>query len=198
MVQSTRRLTLKLIVSSLMMFAFALLVMPPLYDLFCEVTGLNGKTSSEAFIGEVEKDEQRLITVKFLASNNRGMPWQFQPEISSVDVHPGVPTQINYIASNPTNKAMIGQAIPSMVPANANNYFHKTECFCFNNQPLQAGETAKLGLVFIVDSDLPKGVNSLVLSYTMFDITDRADKGTAAAQQSPDQATLRLVSNNND
>jgi len=68
---------------------------------------------------------------------------------------------------------MVSQAIPSLVPNNMADYFHKTECFCFDNQPLAAGEQAELKLVFIVDPDLPASVNSMTLSYTLFDITDR-------------------------
>ena len=69
---------------------------------------------------------------------------------------------------------MVSQAIPSLVPNNVADYFHKTECFCFENQPLAAGDQADLKLVFIIDPDLPAGVNSVTLSYTIFDITDRA------------------------
>ena len=66
---------------------------------------------------------------------------------------------------------MVGQAVPSLVPFKATNYFHKTECFCFNQQPLAAGESAELGLSFIVDRELPRQVNTITLSYTLFDIT---------------------------
>jgi cytochrome c oxidase assembly protein subunit 11 len=68
---------------------------------------------------------------------------------------------------------MVGQAIPNVLPNNAADYFHKTECFCFENQPLVANEQAELGLVFIIDQDLPESVNTITLSYTLFDITDQ-------------------------
>ena len=65
--------------------------------------------------------------------------------------------------------------IPNVLPNNAADYFHKTACFCFDNQPLAAGEQAELGLVFILDPDLPDSVNTVTLSYTLFDITDRSE-----------------------
>lgn len=71
---------------------------------------------------------------------------------------------------------MAGQAIPSMAPKNAVDYFHKTECFCFNQQILAPGEKADLGLQFIVDQDLPKAVETITLSYTLFDVTDRMEE----------------------
>jgi cytochrome c oxidase assembly protein subunit 11 len=77
---------------------------------------------------------------------------------------------------------MVGQAIPNLVPFNVADYFHKTECFCFNNQPLASGEEADLELVFIVDPDLPTSINTLTLSYTLFDITDRSRPALALAQ----------------
>jgi cytochrome c oxidase assembly protein subunit 11 len=88
-------------------------------------------------------------------------------------VHPGEAREVVFYAHNRTGEDMLGQAIPNVLPNNAADYFHKTECFCFNNQPLAAGESAELALVFIVDPDLPASVNTVTLSYTMFDITDR-------------------------
>jgi cytochrome c oxidase assembly protein subunit 11 len=81
---------------------------------------------------------------------------------------------VAFFAQNRTGFDMVAQAIPNVLPNNAADYFHKTECFCFNNQPLAAGDSAELALVFIIDPDLPASVNTVTLSYTMFDITDRA------------------------
>ena len=156
------------------MFAFAIFVMPPLYDLFCDITGLNGKTGGPAAesVNHLGVDTSRKVKVQFIATNNENMPWEFRPTIKTVDVHPGEPTVINYYAHNPTQQSMVAQAVPSVVPYKAASYFHKTECFCFNQQPLAAGESAELGLSFIVDIDIPKQVKTITLSYTLFDITD--------------------------
>ena len=69
---------------------------------------------------------------------------------------------------------MVAQAVPSLVPFKAAEYFHKTECFCFNRQPLAAGKSADLPLSFIVDIGIPKQIHTITLSYTLFDITERA------------------------
>jgi cytochrome c oxidase assembly protein subunit 11 len=101
------------------------------------------------------------------------MPWEFYPVEHKVTVHPGESKEIIFYAKNLTGKDMIGQAIPNVLPNNAADYFLKTECFCFNNQPLAAGDDAELAVVFIIDPDLPASVNTVTLSYTIFDITDR-------------------------
>ena len=67
---------------------------------------------------------------------------------------------------------MVGQAIPSLVPLAAAQYFHKTECFCFNQQVLQPGEEVAMPMRFIVGRELPKNVQSINLSYALFDVTD--------------------------
>lgn len=172
---STPILCAKLGVGAVMMFVFAIFIMPPLYDLFCDITGLNGKTG-DAWRGNVNElgvDTSRTVKVQFLATNNENMPWGFHPEIKTITVHPGEPTIVNYIAHNTTEKNMVAQAVPSLVPFKAANYFHKTECFCFNQQPLAAGETTELGLSFIVDIDIPKQIHTITLSYTLFDITQQ-------------------------
>lgn len=170
---TTQVLCAKLGAAVVAMFVFAIFVMPPLYDLFCDITGLNGKTGGPYTELVDGVDKSRTVKVQFLATNNENMPWGFKPQIQSVSVHPGEPTVVNYIAQNPTENSMVGQAVPSVVPFKAANYFHKTECFCFNQQPLKAGETAELGLSFIVDVDIPKHIHVITLSYTLFDITKR-------------------------
>lgn len=156
------------------MFVFALWIMPPMYDVFCEITGLNGKTGGRYEASELQQiDTTRTINVQFVAINNDDMPWQFRPEKRSIRVHPGEQVQVDYRVHNPTGRNMIAQAIPSLVPYNAVNYFHKTECFCFEQQPLKAGDSTNMPLLFIVDQDIPQSVHTITLSYTIFDVTDR-------------------------
>ena len=194
---STPVICAKLGITVVMMFVFAIFIMPPLYDLFCDVTGLNGKTGDALSTDKANSfgvDTSRTIKVQFLATNNENMPWEFGPKITSVAVHPGEPTVINYMATNTTASDMVAQAIPSVVPFKAANYFHKTECFCFNNQPLAAGETTDLGLSFIVDIDIPKHIKTITLSYTLFDITETA-KATGVTKLEADKglsSTKRL------
>ena len=180
--RSTKKLLVELLLGAAGMFAFAIFVMPPMYDLFCEITGLGGKTKGAYEAVEVKVDTSREVEVQFLTSNNALMPWGFYPSETKVVVHPGEARRVTFIAKNTTNKDMVAQAIPSMVPNNTAEYFHKTECFCFNNQPLAAGESAELDLIFIVDPDLPASVNSLTLSYTLFDITDSVSSPVAQLQ----------------
>lgn len=161
------------------MFAFAVFIMPPIYTLLCEVTGLR-KVGGAYEAQEVKVDDSRLITVQFVATHNDDIPWDFKPMDFKVKVHPGEKKVIKYFAKNNSQHAMVAQAVPSITPFNAVNYFHKIECFCFNSQPLEAGESAELGLQFVVDQDLPKHVTTITLAYTLFDITETAELETAA------------------
>ena len=172
------KVTIKLLALAASMLGFAVFVMPPLYNAFCEITGLNGKTGQKYEAVPAAVDRERVVTVQFVASNNENMPWRFKPSVVSVKVHPGEPMDTVFLAQNPTSRDMIAQAIPSLVPFKAAEYFHKTECFCFNQQALKAGESAELPLRFIVDRDLPPGVNTITLSYTLFDVTERYSNNT--------------------
>lgn len=173
------RTTLKLAVTAVGMFVFAIFIMPPLYDVFCDITGIGGKTGGQYQAEQQVVDTERVVKVQFIATNNASMPWQFKPLQYEVRVNPGEPTAVEFYAKNATSRDMVAQAIPNISPTNAAQFFHKTECFCFNRQPLKAGEEANLGLVFIVDPDLPVGVNTITLSYTLFDVTERAAKELA-------------------
>jgi cytochrome c oxidase assembly protein subunit 11 len=160
-----------LIVLGMCLFVVALV---PLYDLFCEITGLNGKTGGPYSFDPAtsQPDTSRLIKVNFITNTNAGMSWAFWSEKGGIRVHPGELKEVNFFIKNTTDKVMMGQAIPSLVPVSATQYFHKTECFCFNQQILQPGEEMAMPMRFIVDRDLPKNVQSINLSYALFDITD--------------------------
>ena len=188
--------TAKLTVVTGLMFAFVFVVMVPLYDVLCDVLGINGKTSGERYrIAESSVDTSRTVKVQFVANFNENMPWEFKPNITTVRVNPGEATAVTYFAKNPTEANMIAQAIPSVVPSRAAQYFHKTECFCFNQQPLEAGEQADLGLQFIVDRDLPKDINTITLSYTIFDVTDKFENESASGKNGQQQASTGKLQN---
>lgn len=188
-----RKTALWLLIGGVGMFGFAMFIMPPLYDVFCEITGLGGKTegryAEQNAAQQKEIDLERTVKVQFVSTNNGAMPWEFEPLTYEVKVHPGQPQKIAYYARNTTRRDMVAQAIPSVTPISAAKFLRKTECFCFNEQPLKAGEAAELPLVFFIDADLPKTVNTITLSYTLFDITEQK-----VAQKRPQKtATLATL-----
>ena len=134
-----KRLITRLLLVTVAMFGFGFALVP-LYNLFCDVTGLNGKTNTTAFIPATELvDTSRNVTVQFVATNNAGMPWEFRPEVFKLTVHPGEQVQTTFFARNPRAIKMVAQAIPSVSPGRAAAYFHKTECFGFIQQALDGG-----------------------------------------------------------
>ncbi|WP_086981231.1 cytochrome c oxidase assembly protein [Vibrio aphrogenes] len=153
------------------MFAFGFALVP-LYDIMCEKLGINGKTNDVAASSQgIVVDESRLVRVQFMAQVSPNMPWQFEPIQAQMDVHPGQVITTRYRAVNNANVAMIGQAVPSVAPGLAATHFNKIECFCFNHQPLEANGEAELPVIFYVDAALPKSINRLTLSYTLYDIS---------------------------
>lgn len=160
------------------MFGFGF-AMVPIYNVFCKVTGLNGKTDPNPYqynAAKAEVDTSREIKVQFVATKNSGMSWDFKPSVFQVTVHPGQVGELEFIARNPTSERMIGQAIPSVSPFQATNYLHKVECFCFTTQTLEAGEEKVMPLRIIVDQALPRHITKLTLSYTLFDVTTMGER----------------------
>ncbi len=173
--------TAKLAVVAVAMFAFVFVVMVPLYNVLCDALGINGKTSGQAYTAvQAGVDESREITIQFVATNNEGMPWEFGPGDRIMKVNPGASNTTIFHARNPLPRAMVAQAIPSVSPSRAAEYFHKTECFCFNQQPLDGETSAEMPLQFIIDRDLPRDIRTITLSYTLFDVTAMAGDAVAA------------------
>lgn len=174
-----KKVMFRLLIAVVAMFGFGFALVP-MYNVLCKVTGINGKTSNTAYQAvDVKVDASRTIKVEFVATNNDKMTWQFKTNESSVSVHPGALTSTTFYAKNPTDHDMVAQAIPSISPGRAAEYFHKTECFCFSQQTLKAGEGRDMPLRFFVDQDLPKDIQTITLAYTLFDVTSWAKKDKA-------------------
>lgn len=170
-----RQLIFKLSLAVAGMFAFSFL-MVPLYNTFCDITGINGKTGGRMRLAEIDAvDTSRTIRLEFLTHNNQGMTWEFYPEVKYIDIHPGEVKRVNFYAKNTTEQDMVGQSIPSVSPGIGAKYLKKTECFCFEQQPLKAGQEEWMPLVFYIDPKIPRDVKDMTLSYTLFDITGRTD-----------------------
>ena len=170
----------KLIVVTLAMFGFGFALVP-LYEKICEVTGINLLTKrdrkAEEFARNTQVDTSRKVIVEFDA-NGRGA-WQFRPETNALEVHPGELITVVYDLVNTRAEPTTGQAIPSYAPQLSGQYFHKLECFCFEQQELGGGETRKFPVVFVVDPKLPKDVNTITLSYTFFEVAGRSAAASA-------------------
>lgn len=173
---------LSVVVFAMFGFGFALV---PMYDMICDAFGLNGRFveieqgTFGAEQGQIKgrqlatrRDTNRTITVQFTATLNQSMAWEFEPLTRSMELHPGEIKQVKYLAHNKTGKKVVAQAVPSVAPGQATKYFTKMECFCFDQQTFEPGETKEMQLVFVVDPDLPRNVNTITLGYTFFD-TDR-------------------------
>ena len=175
------RLVKRLLLVTLAMFGFGFALVP-LYDVFCEVTGINGKTSTTAASQSGEIDRQRLVTVEFVTSVHSNMPWKFEPQVNRIQVHPGEIKQVAFLAQNRSQQDIIGQAVPSVSPGTGALYFSKIECFCFNHQSLKGGESVEMPLLFYLDPALPEEIHTLTLSYTLYNITDKVSAKEATSE----------------
>ena len=167
---SNRSLTVRLLIFAIGMFAFGFLVLPPLYDVFCDITGFGGRTNTSALAAVEQPDLTRTVRIEFVTTVNEYAPWTFSADVDSMDVHPGKMYFATFSATNRSAKQLVGQAVPSIAPVTANEYFQKIECFCFSSQEFAANEKRALPLQFIVDPELPDYVDTITLSYTLFNI----------------------------
>lgn len=182
----------KLALVAALMFGFGYALVP-VYRAICSALGINVLSVSErraagfetaAASASTQVDTSRTISVEFDA-NARG-PWEFKPERRSIDVHPGELVTVMYEFRNVQPRTMVAQAIPSYAPKQAEPYFEKIECFCFNEQTLAPGETRRWPVVFVVDPRLSRDVKTITLSYTFFEV---GGKVPPAGQQAAVKAT---------
>ena len=124
----------------------------PLYDWFCRVTGYGGQTLQAS-----DNDQDilsQIVTVRFDASLERGMPWEFRPVDREMSLRIGETGLAFYEAHNPTKTPVAGTASYNVFPFAAGEYFIKIECFCFEQQTLQPGERVQMPVSFYVDPEI--------------------------------------------
>ncbi len=145
----------------------------PFYNWFCEVTGYGG-TTGVARDGRADDVEvlDRTIKVRFDASTDKNMPWEFRPMQNEVELRIGETGLAFYEAYNPTDRPIAGVASYNVTPFAAGEYFIKIECFCFTDQVLQPGERVQMPVTFYVDPEIVKDpdakyIKAITLSYTM-------------------------------
>lgn len=174
------KLVLKLLGVAVAMFAFGILVMPPLYVTFCEFTGLNQAGVKTAEAAPVAAAQDRTIKIRFDATTNSSLNWDFGPIAQTMDVPVGAPAEALYFAENLSDDQIGGMATFNVSPPTAARYFVKVECFCFSRQVLEGGERREMPVYFFIQPDLPEDITELTLSYTFFNNDD-----PKAAQSAP-------------
>ena len=168
----TKSFWVKLVCVPVLMFGFAFALVP-LYDILCDITGFNGRTTNESYQevrSSYEVDESRLVSVTFSAAVAAGFPVSFHPEVSRMEVVPGKVYTMNYLAENRSNDVVVGQATPSIAPYQAATHFKKLECFCFTRQEFAAKQPVEMPVRFVVEPSLDKNVHNVTLSYNFFRI----------------------------
>jgi cytochrome c oxidase assembly protein subunit 11 len=144
----------------------------PFYNWFCKVTGFGGTT----LVAEAGSDVvlEKTIKVRFDASLDRDMPWEFKPVVRTMELKIGETGLAYYEAYNPTDRVIAGTASYNVAPFSTGNYFSKIECFCFELQVLQPGERVQMPVTFFVDPEIvndpeAKFAKQITLSYTFYE-----------------------------
>ena len=147
---------------------------PTLYRLFCAVTGIDGTVRRVSLAKAATlAASDKTITVSFDANVAPELPWEFKPLQRKVTTHFGEPTKVYYCAKNNSDKTLVARAVFNVTPYSAAPYFFKIECFCFTNEKLKPGESARMPLVFYVDDQMLKDTDAnmlteITLSYTFY------------------------------
>ena len=155
----------------------------PLYEMFCQVTGLAGTTQRAEQAPGAAID--RKVIVRFDANVGNGLGWSFRPLTRSVSVNVGAVGEAVFVAENRSDKAVTGTAVFNVTPFEAGAYFNKIACFCFDEQTLQPGERVEMPVTFFVDPAIANDVDadfirSITLSYTFYPVATVAQDSAAA------------------
>ena len=166
-----RFMAVRLGLAAVAMFGFGFALVP-LYDIFCEVTGIRApiEANNESDITEAP-ELSRTVRLEMLASTSSGAPWEFYPANDSLNVQTGLMQNVEYTAHNLADMELVAVATPDVRPGEAAKYFRKVECFCFEEQNFAAGEQRELEVRFFIEPDLPAHIDVITLGYTLYQKT---------------------------
>jgi cytochrome c oxidase assembly protein subunit 11 len=186
--QQNRQMLFKLLVIVVGMLGFCYSLIP-MYRQICEVLGINQTrvvvSGDGSWAGNTQIDYSREVTMELTSNIVGGLPWRFEPLQKQVTFHPGQMVEVTYRVTNTLDRDIVAQAKPSFAPDYAGRHVTKAVCFCFENQSFKAGETRDLPVVFIVDSELPKSVQRVSMSYTFFDVASIGGSARPASHTRP-------------
>ncbi|HYZ64873.1 MAG TPA: cytochrome c oxidase assembly protein [Acetobacteraceae bacterium] len=160
----------------------------PLYRMFCAATGYGGTPQIGGPAGPGA--EGGTITVRFDANTSPSLPWRFAPGAPSVTVALGEERLAYYVGQNKAPQPVTGVATYNVTPDKVGKYFHKTACFCFNEQTLAPGQEMQFPLSFWVDPAIAtdpdtRDVRAITLSYTFFRSLDDAARNGGLDKAGP-------------
>jgi len=159
----------------------------PLYNLFCRITGYNG---TPRIGGAAPGAGEPTVTVRFNANTHPSLPWRFEPRQPSVRLRVGEEAMAYYDARNLSDRPVTGISTYNVTPEVAGKYFHKTACFCFDEQTLGPGGQAEMPLAFWVDPKIAedpntRGIRTVTVNYTFFRSLSDAERAGALADAGP-------------
>ncbi len=170
----------------------------PLYDMFCRATGYNGTVQTGGPAAPGAAADARAMTVRFNANTHPGLPWRFTPEAPNVSLRVGEEGMGYYRAENLSDRSVTGIATYNVTPEVVGKYFHKTACFCFNEQTLEAGQRVDMPLTFWIDPAIAddantRGIRTITINYTFFRSLDDAARSGALANAGPHVGPARTT-----
>ena len=164
-----------LALAGMVLFTIALI---PLYDVFCEVTGLNGRSAGLSQAASTSKTtpqttsqaliDESIRRIQFVTQTGAGLPVRFQSLESQQGIAPGGKQQVMFRFQNLSDKPVVVKAVPSVSPAQASRHLLKIECFCFQALTLAAKETQDIPVVYFLSASFPDEISSLTLAYNLF------------------------------
>jgi len=184
--RTNKKIIITLSTYAVLMFGLGF-AMAPLYEKFCQITGLTDTTARKA-VKDYSVDKNRLIRVEFDATINQDIKFEFKPLTPFLEVNPGEIREVNFFVKNNSGRDIVAQAVPSVTPVLATTHLNKIECFCFTQQTLKAGEEKIMPLRFVLDDGIPADISTVTLSYTFMDINrdklqDNLDEAKAALKK---------------
>lgn len=170
------------LVATLAAFAFGF-ALAPFYDVLCEhVFGIRPAQSAAAQVTSCAAGtaSNRVLTVEFDTSISPDLPWSLDASKKIVQVKPCEPATVQFTATNHGRIPLVGQAIFAVAPTKASVHLAKTECFCFTEQRLEAGQSREMPVRFVIDDQIPADVSRLTFRYVFNPVAKPIAQANAA------------------
>ena len=166
-----RSLAARLVLMAAGSFAFGFALVP-LYDVFCEVTGIGtreqlsraGTADGQSPVAGPHR-RRRVHRLRAVRATGSSSPSPRRWKCSRAGCTR--PTTARGISPD---RRRPGRPCRASRRLRAAQYFVKTECFCFTPQHFARDEEREMAVRFVVDRELPPGIDRLTLSYAFYNV----------------------------
>ena len=158
------------------MVIIAFVVLPPIYQFFCEKGGGQYQPNNQAVVAGSVVSTGRHIEVFFESKVFDNLPVRFWADSPSQVIEVGGKQSNTYHFQNLSDQPVRFRPVHQVNPGQIAKSFGMPVCFCFNDQEIGPGESRTWPVVYQIGADADPRIKDMTICYSLLAIVEGESK----------------------